>query len=295
MGGAISSSKAARSLSRRSLVVLLVVIGVALALLVLDGRGWLDSVKGGGQVVLQPTAQRLTQTRLGVGSWLDGILHFGSLQRRNAALESEIARLQAENARLQSLQSENTALKIELGIRQLYDWETLAAPVVQINADNGRRTMRVARGRLDGIQVGMAVVAKEGGSPAGLIGVVDQVYAQTADVLLITDGGAAISARTTTAAPASGLVIGQWQRGSRIRLEGVDRDAALAVGDFVVTAGLSKALASATPLAQIPAGVPIGSVEQVARNSREQTAELRPFVDPDRVRLAWIVLAEQSK
>jgi rod shape-determining protein MreC len=158
---------------------------------------------------------------------------------------------------------------------------------------NGRRIVRIDHGRVDGIQLGMPVVSKEGGSPAALIGIVDSLYAQTADVLLITDYASAISAMTTQPAPAKGLITGQWQVGSRIKLVDVDPSAGLAIGDYVVTAGLSKGLATDTPIAEVPANIPIGTVMSVDRTNHVQSAEIQPFVDPDRVRNVWVITGQK--
>ncbi|HEY0738065.1 MAG TPA: rod shape-determining protein MreC, partial [Herpetosiphonaceae bacterium] len=164
----------------------------------------------------------------------------------------------------------------------------------QGSTDNGRRIIRISKGKVDGIEAGMAVVSKEGGSPAALIGVVDRVYAQTADVLLITDYGSTISARTAgTETPAEGLIAGQWQLGSRIKLTDVSRDIPLEVGQYIITAGLSKALATDTPIAQVPPDVPIGTIISVDQTGHSQTAEVQPFVDPDRVRNIWVITGQK--
>jgi len=153
--------------------------------------------------------------------------------------------------------------------------------------------VRIDRGRVDNLQVGMPVVAKEGGSPAALIGIVDVVYAQTSDILLITDYGSMVSAHTAQPAPAKGLVVGQWQLGSRIKLVDVDPSIQLAPNDYIVTSGLSKGLATETPIAQVPANIPIGTVIKVDRTNHGQSAEVQPFVDPDRVRAVWVITGQK--
>ena len=280
-------------LSRGSLRLALSLIVVALLLIALDNAGLMRPVKGRAQQILAPVEQALTQTRVGIRSRLEILGGTSALQRRIAALEDEVAGLRETNIRLQSLQAENDKLKLELGIRQTYEWETASAAVVQANMENGRRIMRIDRGRGDGIEVGMAVVAKEGGSPAALVGVVDVVYAQTADVLLVTDYGSSISAHTTQPDPAKGLVLGQWQVGSRIRLVDVDPATRLNVGDYVVTSGLSKGLATEMPMAQIPANIPVGTVISLSRTIHTQSAEVQPFVDPDRVRNVWVITGQK--
>lgn len=282
------------TLSRRRVTLLLLLIAIALGLIILDEQGHLDGVKGRIQAVLQPVEQTLTQTRITIGETIGSVTGQGTMQRRIDELEREISTLREDNIRLKTYQNKIGLLEQELQIRQTYNWQTLSATVVQGSTDNGRRIIRISKGRVDGIEAGMAVVSKEGGSPAALIGVVDRVYAQTADVLLITDYGSTISARTAgTETPAEGLIAGQWQLGSRIKLTDVSRDIPLEVGQYIITAGLSKALATDTPIAQVPPDVPIGTIISVDQTGHSQMAEVQPFVDPDRVRNIWVITGQK--
>ena len=282
------------TLSRRRLTLLLLLIATALGLILLDETGELDPVKGRIQAFLEPVEQSLTQTRISIGETIGSVTGQGALQRRIAELEREVSALREDNIRLKTYQNKISLLEQELQIRQTYTWQTSSATVVRGSTDNGRRIIRISRGRVDGLTAGMAVVSKEGGSPAALIGVIDKVYAQTADVLLITDYGSTISARTAgTETPAEGLIAGQWQLGSRIKLTDVSRDIPLEVGQYIITAGLSKALATETPIAQVPSDVPIGTIISVDQTGHGQTAEVQPFVDPDRVRNVWVITGQK--
>ena len=273
---------------RRISLLLLLLLG-ALSLIVLDGQGWLDPVKSKAQQALEPAAQTLTQTRIAIGDAVGGVTGRGAMQQELETLRAQLSAEREKNIKLEALLYENFQLKQQLQIQQTYGWSTVEARVVQGSADSGQRIVRLNRGKVDGIAVGMAVVAKEGGSPAALIGVVDRVYAQTADILLIIDYGSTISARTAGDTPANGLIAGQWQVGSRLKLTDVSRDVPLEAGQYVVTAGLSQALATDTPIAQIPPDVPIGTILSASQAGHSQTAEIQPFVDPDRVRNVWII------
>jgi rod shape-determining protein MreC len=274
----------------RRISLLLALFLVALGLILLDGQGLLDPVKSRAQRVLEPMAQTLTQARISVGDAVGGVTGRGAMQTEIDALKQQLSAAQDKNVKLEALLYENFQLKQQLQIQQTYGWSTVEARVVQGSADSGQRIVRINRGKQEGLAVGMAVVAKEGGSPAALIGVVDKVYAQAADVLLIIDYGSTISARTAGSdTPAEGLIAGQWQVGSRLKLTDVGRDVALVAGQYVVTAGLSQSLATNTPIAQIPRDVPIGTILATSQSGHSQTAEVQPFVDPDRVRDVWII------
>jgi rod shape-determining protein MreC len=56
---------------------------------------------------------------------------------------------------------------------------------------------------------------------------------------------------------------------------------------------LSKGLALDTPIAQVPGDIPIGTVLNVDRTNHGQTAEVQPFVDPDRVRNVWVITGQK--
>lgn len=287
------SRTAHSGINRYTARLVLLLIFLALLLIAFDDTALLRPVKGQVQAILAPLERVLTQTRIGARGALETVLGTSDLRRHVMELEQEVSELREANLRLQGLQTENDQLKVELGVRQTYGWVTTSATVVQSNAENGRRMVRIDRGRVDGIEAGMPVVSKEGGSPAALIGVVDVLYAQTADVLLITDYGSSISAHTTQPNRAKGLIIGQWQLGTRIKLVDVDPSVPLATNDYVVTSGLSKGLAADTPMAQIPANIPIGQVTEVERTNHVQSAEVLPFVDPDRVRNVWVITGQK--
>jgi len=274
---------------RRATLVLLLVLSV-LALVLLDSAGRLDGIKGRLQVLAQPASRTLTEARIAAGDAWAAVTGTGQLRQRVEQLEREISTLREDNIRLKVFQERIGILEQQLKINETYNWRTIAARVVQGSTTSGRRIVRIDQGRVDDITPGMAVVSKEGGSPPSLIGVVDQVYAQTADVLLITDYGSSISAKTVGGErPAEGIMAGQWQLGSRIKLIDVNREVPLEVGHYVVTAGLSQALATDTPVAQIPPDVPIGTIISVKQSGRSQSAEIQPFVDPDRVRDVWVI------
>ena len=277
-------------LSRRRFSLILLLLCGALALIALDQQGWLDPVKSRAQNALLPLTRPLTQTRIAAGNAVGNLTGRSALQAKLEDAERKLSAVTEENIRLKATEHKVKQLEQQLQIQQTYGWKTVDAAVVLGSSDTGRRIVRVNRGKVDGVAVGMAIVAKEGGSPAALIGVVDKVYAQTADVLLIIDYGSTISARTAgTETPADGLVIGQWQVGSRLQLTGVSREVPLQPGQYVVTAGLSKALATDTPIAQVPPDVPIGTIQATDQAGHSQSAEIQPFVDPDRVRNVWVI------
>jgi len=281
--------------SGRPFVLAAGLIVLVVVLIVLDRQGVLGPTRGVAQQLLAPVAQRLTSARDAVADFATAPRTEDALRARLAELEVKNAELQAEVLRREQAAIENESLREQLAIEQATPWKLLGAEVTVRAPDAGRRVITIARGSAEGVAVGMAVLGKEPGGPAALIGIVEATGRHSSDILLVTDIGSQISARALHDGRASlGLVAGQWQRGSRLRLEQIDRAIPLAPGDPVVTAGLTSQLAAPLDLAAVPANVPIGTVERVEAAGQHLVAALRPFVDPDQVRYVWVILNQDD-
>lgn len=288
-------SRLQRASPFRSLTLVTALIVVALLLLLLDQAGRLGPLRAQAQSLLSPVLTSLSR----VGDRVSGV---GQGLSEVPQLRQEIERLRQENSELrdqiiatEALRQENDHLRTQLKIQKEQPWKLLGAEVAALTPDAGRHIVYIAAGSHQGVQPGMAVIGREGSSPAALIGVVEEVGPRSAKVLLITDFSSVLSARVYHDSEVlDGVVQGQWQRGSRLRLEQVARGVPLAPGDVVMTAGLTADAGLDLPRAAIPADVPIGVVQKVGTDGFNQYAELRPYIDPDQVRYAWVMLSHDE-
>jgi rod shape-determining protein MreC len=284
-----------RSAPYRPLTLVVALIVLALLLLILDQAGMLGSLRSRAATLLSPALQVLNRVGASVGGVSQGLSDIQQLRDQVQALEAENSQLKSQIIAGQPLAQENARLREQLAIQQQRPWKLLGADVSTRTPDEGRHVLLLAVGSEQGVEPGMAVIARDGSSPAALIGVVEQVGPGSASVLLITDAASSVSALVYHGnSVAEGIIEGRWQRGSRLWLEQVDRAVVLAAGDIVVTAGLTAELDTDLPRAAIPKGVPIGTVEHAQADGHSQTAELRPFVDPDRIRYAWVILSQDG-
>ena len=99
---------------------------------------------------------------------------------------------------------------------------------------------------------------------------------------------------STVASNPTGVVQGQWQVGSRLKLEAIDRAEPLNAGDVVFTAGLTAQIDAELPRAAIVKGIPIGTIETIEVDGHQQRADVRPFVDPDRASYVWVLLSQDE-
>ncbi len=279
---------------RRPLWLALLFCVVAGALLLLDVGGILSPVRSVLGQALNPVAQQLTNARNGVSDMFGILGNTQTVYEENERLRQENSQLESEIIALEQARVENTRLRQQLQMEEQYPWRLLGADVTMRSPDAVRRVFTIARGSQDGVQPGMAVVGQTGTGPVALVGIVEEVGPHTASVLLTTDFGTRVSVRVIhEGESALGLVQGQWQRGSRLRLEHVERQRVLEEGAIVVTAGLTGEQGFLLPMAAVPADVPIGEIEVVSSDGYKSFAELRPYADPDQVRYIWIILDQE--
>jgi rod shape-determining protein MreC len=285
--------KLPRSSPYRSLTLVIAALVTALLLLVLDQAGMLGPVRAQAQTWLSPALSLLRQVGDRVSGVGRGLSDAQQLRAQVVALEEENSQLKADNIQIKALQLKIARLETQLRIEQERSWQLLGADMTASTPDAGRRVVFLAAGSEQGVKPGMAVIGKEGGSPPALIGVVENVGPRSASVLLITDYSSAISVQIYRGDGVTrGVVQGQWQRGSRLKLRDVDRADPLHVGDTVVTAGLTARFDLDLPRAAIVKDIPIGTVESIQAEGRGEIADLRPFVDPDRVSYVWVLLSQ---
>jgi rod shape-determining protein MreC len=280
------------SRQRRSPTLVIALLLGAILLVALDQAGMLGDTRARATSLIMPVLTLTHQLGTAMSDATGRLTSPSQMEQELAALREENGGLKAENLRVQELELEVTRLRQQLRIEEEQPWKLVGADIGAFAPDNGRRQILLGVGSDNGIKPGMAVISREGSSPPSLIGIVQDVGPTSASVLLITDFSSAVSGRIYRAdRPINGIVQGQWQVGSRLRLEEIAREDLIAKGDVVVTAGLSAELNPDLPRALIPADIPIGVVEEIDTDGQTQQAELRPFVDPDRVRYAWVILS----
>lgn len=190
--------------------------------------------------------------------------------RDNDRLRRENARLRDEARRLRGQADENRRMRELLGVRPRLEGETIAAEVIATDVTEAFRVSSIYldRGPRDLVQVGMPVVASE-----GLVGYVRRVRsAGYSDVMLLVDRNSAVDV-VVRRSGARGMLRGTGESNRyRARLEFLERQDDVRVGDEVYTSGLGL---------RFPAGILVGTVSSVTRRSfgLYQDAEIRPAVD----------------
>jgi rod shape-determining protein MreC len=256
--------------SRRTRVVLGVLLIIAIALITLDFRdGGASPARNVGADIFGPIERVTHDVTDPVASLFDSVTGGPSAQSTIANLQQENAALRAQ---LSSAQLSKTARQQLTQLLQLDagGYRIMAANVIAAGGDYSD-TVTLDVGRSDGIKQDETVL-----NGSGFVGTVIQVSEDTSTVLLADDassvtgvqlqGSGEIGAVTGTGKSTSGSAM--------LRLTLFDANAVLEPGQQVDT------YASVGDQPEVP-GVPVGTVVSVnsSPGSLTQTALVRPFVD----------------
>ena len=227
-----------------------------------------------------------TGTMVGVQSWfstrfvalqdfLTAPRDIVSLRQRNAELESEVARLQAQVIELQQRVGETEILAALVDFSRANPESSYkAAAVIGRDPSPFLHYVIIDSGSNDGIQRGMPVVTAQ-----GLIGRVDAVISDAARVQLITDPASSINIRlqnSNVEAVLTGSVTGD------LSLDLIPQNIVVEEGDVVLTSGLGGGF---------PPDLIIGQLVNVRRREADlfQAASVQPVVDFSRLQIVLVI------
>ncbi len=209
------------------------------------------------------------QTAAAVSSVVEDYVYLWEVRAENDRLSLENAVLEEEARELRIQAEENNRLRRLLELRDRLGGETVNAEVVARDTTPFFRVLRVRldRGQRDRVDVGMPVV-----STRGLVGQIRRVTGHTADVLLTVDQESAIDVIVQPAG-ARGMLQGTGESNQYLaRVQYLERDEEIAVGDEVYTSGLGR---------RFPASILVGRVTRVTRAEfgLYQEVEVTPSVN----------------
>jgi rod shape-determining protein MreC len=260
--------------SRRTRLVLGVLLFVALALITVDYRdsnaGPLRDLNNFGGSVFGPIENIAGDITRPAAQLVDGIKGAPSASAKISALQAQNAQLRAELSEAQLSKADYKQLQQLLQLAGRGGYRVVAANVVAAAAGY-ENTVTLDAGSMDGIQPNMTVLNGD-----GLVGHVVSVAHSTCTVLLATDQSATVGVRMAGSNGVTGAVTGMGKGLSgpdTLQLTLFQAYVGLQVGEPLVT------LASENDSPYVP-GVPVGTVVKLeGSNSLETMALVRPYVD----------------
>lgn len=257
-------------MTKRNMLTFLVavILGAMLTLAVAGGRRF--------PLINQLTATVLLPLEDGINALFHGgdtLREFwralSELRIKNKQLVQENQRLKQEHINMAAVLRENENFRKLLNYKSANPSQTLvAAKVVAKNYGDLRDTVYIDAGESSHIQKDMAVVTEN-----GLVGIVDEVYADYSRILLITSANCRVGARVVHAGyDNSGIVHGIYETENFLVMEHIPKDAKVDEGDLVVTNSYSG---------KHPENIYIGRVASVQMDAAGlmQEADVAPAED----------------
>lgn len=258
---------------------MLLLVALAVILLLADhytdlfapARAWLETATRPLQWLGNVPAQVAEWSRVNVAGP-------GGLGVENQQLHAEVLILKGQLQQLAELGAENTRLRALLNARQSSKLRLLMAELIGVSADPRHHRITINRGERDGVFVGQAVL-----DSGGLMGQVVHIWAERAEVLLISDERHAVPIRvagTDVRAVVEG--VGEFRR---LRLRHVQPTMDVTMNDLLVTSGLGG---------RFPAGYPVGRVAKIEHERGQPFVEvdITPTAELDRSRHLLLVFPE---
>jgi rod shape-determining protein MreC len=239
---------------------------------------------------LDPLRNAIGGVGAGISGFVTTIGEIDGLRSENDRLRRELAGAQARLAELREAAAENAELRSLLGLTTSLQMDLLPVRVLGRDPSNFTWEVGIDAGANDGIRVGMPVVAAADGAGA-LAGSVIAVGSDSATVRLVVDARASVVA-IDQQTRALGLVKGQL--GGQLVMVQVRAADHVAVGDTIVSAGLTLTDASGAGIARspYPSGLLIGTIQalELDPDALTRTAFVRPSVDFSAVERLLVVL-----
>lgn len=213
----------------------------------------------------------------GVSGVFEDLAEFRRLRQRNRDLEESLAIYQADLAELREKGQDYDRLAALLDYDRFgpEDREYVTCDVIGMDANVFVYAIQIDCGRRQGVEILDPVITE-----LGMVGRVVKVSATGAEVLLLTDPDSSVNARLQTSR-ADGVVVGQLA--GDLLIQYIPVDAAVQVGDLVVTNGLGQTF---------PADLVLGRVLSVSLAESElyQEARVRSLVDFDRLEIVQVII-----
>ena len=192
----------------------------------------------------------------------------------NKELKAKYERLKLETQQLQRALARFSREEETLAYQKEIPSETLLASVIGMGVNPNAREVIVDKGRRAGVKPGMAVVTAD-----GAVGKVQVAHGTSSLVLLISDRDSGIGVLLNNSR-ARGIIKGTGE--PECRLEYIDAEVEVAVGETVYTSGEDRVF---------PKGLPVGEVTRVGAVSEYQEIHMRPFAALNRLEEVLVVTA----
>ena len=195
-------------------------------------------------------------------------------RKENDQLRHEVDALKLQLAQLQGKAAEADRLAALLNFRQSHtNVPMVGARVIGASAGSASQTIQLDRGERDGIRRNMGVI-----TPDGVVGKVVETYANTSQVLLLTDkdsGVGAMLADSRIQSPVGG--VGE----PLLTMKYVPNDDTVSLGESVITSGMDRIF---------PRDLPVGTIAEIKPGNPFKQIRIKPAANLERLEEVLVLL-----
>ncbi|HTH07406.1 MAG TPA: rod shape-determining protein MreC [Ilumatobacteraceae bacterium] len=178
------------SLSRKRVIVLVILTCLLLITLDKQGNPVIDKARAGFAVVLRPFDTAIEAVALPIERAWNGIMNYDDVERENEALRDQLAQMRGNDIEAQSAILEYRELLKVNQLASKFQYPVQGAQVVGESPSNFQNTVEINVGSNKGIEVGMPVT-----DGAGLVGKITRVFPDRSIVQLLTDPNYSVRAQ----------------------------------------------------------------------------------------------------
>lgn len=264
-----------RKFFSKRLYKFLVVVIISLGIIFLNPKGFFSPLRSLILKITYPFQKTFYMTSDSVADYWNFITSISDVKKENEKLLKENFFLISEVTSLKDQKKENEILRSQLDLIPREKFELEASFVIGQDPQGLGSWIIIDKGSNKGIQFGMPVIFSQG----LLVGRVEEVYADSAKVSLLSDAQSAVNA-TDLETGAKGILKGEYGLG--IILDLVSQKEALNVGDVVITSGLGS---------NMPKGLLLGRIQEVRLSSDKlfQQAIINPGVKLKDLEIVFVV------
>jgi len=251
----------------RLLLVILIVSSLFLITLDLRGVKVIDSFRGGAHTALSPFQRAGSVIVTPIKNFSSDVTHLGSTRNQIEDLRQQNQKLRERLILRKNQDGEIAQLKSILDLAGTARFKIVGAKVISQGSSLAfTRTITIDAGRGNGIEKNMTVI-----SGNGLVGVVKEVFSNSAIVMLATDPEFKVGVRIA-GTQQIGILTGLGSSAANLQL--LDNQTTIKVGDVLLARG------SANNKPFVP-GVPVGRVTAVsnAAGAVTQSATVRYYAN----------------
>lgn len=250
---------------------LVIGIGICIGLIALSLKveGAVKPIKNSLSSVTTPVQSQMNEK----GNWLIDHVSFlsniANIKKENDALREKIKELDKKVSQMEKEETELKRLRKLLELSEKYDeYPTVGANVIGRGPGNWFDTIVIDKGKKDGIEEGMNVLAGD-----GLVGIVTEVQNSSSTIMSIIDDGSNVSAMSLETGDIC-MVNGNQEMMEKgyIGVEDIDKEAKVKEGEKMITSNISS---------KYLAGLTIGTIKDIELSDSKlsKTAKLEPVVD----------------